>query len=51
MKLNSRILKRLVFISVIAMVVLVPAMAKGQSEDGEKKLTIATTFVNYDNEF
>ncbi len=51
MKLNSRILKRFLFIGIVAMVVLTPAMANGQSESGAEKLTIATTFVNYDNEF
>jgi len=51
MELSSKTLKRLLLISIVAMVALTPAMANGQGDSGAEKLTIATTFVNYDNEF
>jgi len=51
MMLNSNIFKRMLFVVIATMVILMPAMAKGQGENKAQKLTIATTFVNYDNEF
>ncbi len=51
MKLNSKTLKSILFAGISILMVTAPVLANGQTEDQGKKLTIATTFVNYDNEF
>lgn len=51
MNLNSKAFKKILLAGIVLSFATLPLMATGQSDKGADKLTIATTFVNYDNEF